>query len=579
MLKPRMRLLGTIALVCSLVAIAVPGGAVQVAESKPIGFGDDIDVLVGDVEGSLDLQMSDVLGLIPGIATNRDHSLGSDIFEVWNCGTSLSASQLAQELTESVRPWFVHHSRGAYQPTFVAGGDAGASDGQSCLNNVANSEVGANANGILFIDQDYPGGYATAGFTCGPNPCDESETVRGGNSRYGVIGYPSNFVTTAVHEIGHMLQWPHTYTDTLPDSEGFREYDVANELMSGNLGADNTTFGSWPEPYASSAINFYAAGWIETSEVHVHSFGDATIDLSTMAASSGDRLAVIKSGSSYYALSARVSRNYDPVRGNWQGVEAYRVTPCSSADVIACDAAEAFPGYRNIKPSPNVSFDFNTYDAYVEPLAHVIRPGQSRTFGNVTVTVGQRSGQSFPVTFDAPNFSDTATSVFSSEIDWLSDEGITKGCNPPDNTRFCPDSSVTRGQMAAFLVRALGLTDTGDAQFSDDNGSVFESDIERLATAGITRGCNPPDNTRFCPDDPVTRGQMAAFLVRALGLTDAGDAQFSDDNGSVFESDIKRLATAGITRGCNPPDNTRFCPNDAVTRGQMAAFLFRALGG
>ncbi len=71
--------------------------------------------------------------------------------------------------------------------------------------------------------------------------------------------------------------------------------------------------------------------------------------------------------------------------------------------------------------------------------------------------------------------------------------------------------------MAAFLVRALGLTDPGTVDFADDDGSIFEADIEKLATAGITRGCNPPANDRFCPDTTVTRGQMTAFLRRALG--------------------------------------------------------------
>jgi hypothetical protein len=71
--------------------------------------------------------------------------------------------------------------------------------------------------------------------------------------------------------------------------------------------------------------------------------------------------------------------------------------------------------------------------------------------------------------------------------------------------------------MAAFLVRALGLTDTGSVDFVDDDGSVFEASIVKLAAAGITRGCNPPVNDRFCPTDYVTRGQMAAFLRRALG--------------------------------------------------------------
>ncbi len=175
-------------------------------------------------------------------------------------------------------------------------------------------------------------------------------------------------------------------------------------------------------------------------------------------------------------------------------------------------------------------------------------------------------------------FVDDDGSIFEADIEWLAAEGVTKGCNPPTNDRYCPDDPVTRGQMAAFLVRFLGLTDDGGGNsFVDDNGSIFETDIARLAAAGITKGCNPPTNDRYCPDDPVTRGQMAAFLVRALGLTDDGGGNsFVDDNGSVFEADIARLAAAGITKGCNPPVNDRFCPNDTVTRAQMAAFLHRA---
>lgn len=178
-------------------------------------------------------------------------------------------------------------------------------------------------------------------------------------------------------------------------------------------------------------------------------------------------------------------------------------------------------------------------------------------------------------------FSDDDGSIYAADIEWLAAAGITEGCNPPDNTLFCPDDNVTRGQMAAFLVRALAYTDAGAGDlFSDDDGSIYESDIDRLATAEVTKGCNPPGNDWFCPDDPVSRGQMAAFLVRALGLTDDGGGNtFTDDDGSVFEADVARLAAAEITLGCNPPDNTLFCPDDPVTRGQMAAFLHRALEG
>jgi len=114
--------------------------------------------------------------------------------------------------------------------------------------------------------------------------------------------------------------------------------------------------------------------------------------------------------------------------------------------------------------------------------------------------------------------------------------------------------------------------------FFDMFDTIFLNDIAFLQEAGITKGCNPPKNDLFCPDDFVTRGQMAAFLVRALGYTDNGGGDlFVDDDTSIFENDIDKLGTAGVTRGCNPPKNDRFCPNDFVTRGQMAAFLNRAL--
>ncbi|HLT96247.1 MAG TPA: S-layer homology domain-containing protein [Acidimicrobiia bacterium] len=131
----------------------------------------------------------------------------------------------------------------------------------------------------------------------------------------------------------------------------------------------------------------------------------------------------------------------------------------------------------------------------------------------------------------------------------------------------------------ALLMASMPVVGSAQStgEFTDVGpGHVFVSDIAWLADEGITRGCNPPANDRFCPDDPVTRGQMAAFLVRALGLP-AGTGTFTDTTGHVFEGDIARLAAADITRGCNPPQNDQFCPDDLVTRGQMAAFLYRAL--
>jgi len=175
-------------------------------------------------------------------------------------------------------------------------------------------------------------------------------------------------------------------------------------------------------------------------------------------------------------------------------------------------------------------------------------------------------------------FSDDDWNIHEPLINAIAAAGITYGCNPPDNDHYCPDRPVTREQMAAFLTRAFGYTVTAPDPFSDDDGSIFEGDIERIAAAGITTGCNPPTNDRFCPYDPVTRAQMASFLTRALGLSPETAGPFVDVAGNTHLTSINAIAAAGITRGCNPPDNDRFCPDDPVTRAQMASLLARALG-
>jgi hypothetical protein len=161
---------------------------------------------------------------------------------------------------------------------------------------------------------------------------------------------------------------------------------------------------------------------------------------------------------------------------------------------------------------------------------------------------------------------------FASDIGWLYAQGLTSGCS---GDAFCPDDTVTRGQMTAFLRRAFAAqAGTGTAaSFTDVGNSVFAGDIAWASAAGVTAGCAPG---RFCPDDPVTRGQMAAFLRRLLGddiSPSRTPAIFDDTVNSVFGDDIAWLSATGITTGCT---SNRFCPNDSITRGQMAAFVRRA---
>ncbi len=167
------------------------------------------------------------------------------------------------------------------------------------------------------------------------------------------------------------------------------------------------------------------------------------------------------------------------------------------------------------------------------------------------------------------SFTDDDGSVHESDIEAIAAAGVTNGCALE---LFCPRDEVTRGQMAAFLVRLLDLPAGDPGRFDDTEASIFEADIDALAAAGITTGCTAAS---FCPELGVTRGEMAVFLTRAFRLPLTGGNAFTDDDDSPYEPQIDALAAAGVTLGCAP---NHFCPAAVVTREQMASFLARAAG-
>ena len=171
-------------------------------------------------------------------------------------------------------------------------------------------------------------------------------------------------------------------------------------------------------------------------------------------------------------------------------------------------------------------------------------------------------------------FADDDNSVHQANIDKIYAAGITVGCNPPLNNQYCPGDSITRGQMAAFIARALGLSETtGGTDFDDLDGHQFALAVDKIMTAGIGFGC---DADSFCPDRPLQRDEMAEMLVRAFDYDNPGGKDFFvDDDGNDFEESINKLAAHGITEGCNPPANDNYCPDENITRGQMATFFVR----
>jgi hypothetical protein len=177
------------------------------------------------------------------------------------------------------------------------------------------------------------------------------------------------------------------------------------------------------------------------------------------------------------------------------------------------------------------------------------------------------------------------THAFRPWIEALVRAGITAGCgtNPPV---YCPDQSVSRAQMAVFLLRGIhGANYTPPAAlgiFADVAlNDPLASWIEQLFVEGITAGCGT-DPPRACPDQSVTRGQMAVFLLRAKHgagyQPPEATAVFTDvPLDHPFARFIEQLSNEAITGGCGT-DPPRYCPDQPVTRGQMAVFLVRAFG-
>jgi hypothetical protein len=166
---------------------------------------------------------------------------------------------------------------------------------------------------------------------------------------------------------------------------------------------------------------------------------------------------------------------------------------------------------------------------------------------------------------------------FHDRIEDLFRSGVTSGCG---GGNFCPAQNVTRAQMAVFLLKGIHGAAfvpppaTGTV-FNDVNvGDFAAANIEQLAAEGITSGCG---GGNYCPNASVTREQMAVFLLRSKHgagyVPPPATGDFDDvPISSPFAKWIEQLAAEGITAGCG---GNNYCPSQAVTRGQMAVFLVK----
>ena len=274
--------------------------------------------------------------------------------------------------------------------------------------------------------------------------------------------------------------------------------------------------------------------------------------------------------------------------------DGFPVTDVSSAAGFPCTgflssssqsfAANGGPGTVNVALGTGCNLTGSSNDSWI-----TITSGSGTGNGTVSYSVAQNTtstirtgtitvaGRTYTV-YQGAQFNDVPVGApFYAEIGKLSARGITLGCG---GGNYCPNDPVLREQMAAFIIRALGDFNPPlppSQRFNDvPPSNLFYAFIDQMAARQITVGCG---GANYCPSQPVSREQMAAFLLRALGEFNPAippTQRFNDvPQTNQFYNFIDRLATLQITLGCstNPP---LYCPADQVTRAQMAAFLVRA---
>jgi len=206
------------------------------------------------------------------------------------------------------------------------------------------------------------------------------------------------------------------------------------------------------------------------------------------------------------------------------------------------------------------------------------------------------------------SFSDVSRSnPFYAKIETLLHNGITTGCAP---NLYCPGEPISRSTMALFLARAIARGDAnvpftgtangvaysctagGTSLFSDVKPTdSFCRHVHYIAAQNVTLGCSP---TQFCPDEPVSRLQMAALVAKAI-LAPQGGAGVPETLGSTYSCDpaspnvhftdvsagspfckhVHYIWSQGIVNGCGPNE---YCPDGDVARDQMAKFVANAFG-
>ena len=534
---------------------------------------------------------SDPLGLVAHYDLTSSRASGEDVFELWVCELAggpyglppIDVEMFSANLSDIIGQYWEWHSGGAYRLQITPGGRL--RDPESGCWEGARSASGGGSSGVLVVEVNsfyFLGGTGTggAGTTCW------SET----SIRWCENDYPKNHRGALVTTGGGT-------TLSLMLSSVIHEMGHALVMPHsywGTLPADHpqreydnpmdimSGGGQSHYPVGIVAANRYAAGWLPAEQVTVFGGGHQVIHLDAFGGD-GMQMLALPSGEQgvWLSIGARQLSVFDVVPED--GVEAYLVDQRLSAcdpHFVSLGNSACWGANRRMTP-------YSTEGAAPssDPFAHVMGVGGSLQWNGVSVSVVARTGTGFVVEVDDGSdgghgwFVDDDGSSHEADIEMIAALGITVGCAVEPQPRYCPDLFVTRAEMAAFLVRAMRLSQSGlgETRFADVPADVWYTGyVETLAQSGIDTG----ENGRWRPNDALTRLEMAGWLNSAFDhIQPASNPTgiFSDVGVDNWYA-VEGLYALGVTKGCSS-DPLLYCPREPVTRAQMASFLIRALAG
>ncbi len=318
--------------------------------------------------------------------------------------------------------------------------------------------------------------------------------------------------------------------------------------------------------------------------------GSGTVTVSVPPSAGVDSLFLgVRIGKTYTGISDAAACLFSFPNGTSIAIPAdalrYSIQVNTNFDGCGWNAYTDQPSWLTLNnPSPEGSgaliYTVTLNSTGVNRVGHIAAGSQQ-----LTITQGAHTSAEFADVPSSASYFDAANLMFLA--------GVTDGCvgsSDPSTRMFCPDDSVTREQMAAFIVRAVTGTLTPTTYnpvplFTDvPTTNPFFPHIQKMEELGITDGCA---TGLFCPTDTVPRYQMAIFTVRArLALYGASfsynstpyfaDVPVNVEGGTTTFPFIQRAYEEHVTNGCgtNP---LVYCPDELVTRGQMASFIMRAL--